>query len=93
MSRHPARPFLLALLLLTLGVLAPVQAIAQPRGALVASAVESSEALGLFSRLWDLLASFWTNGSGLDPDGANSAPGVPPDMAAGDNGSGLDPNG
>jgi hypothetical protein len=89
MSRHPARPFLLALLLLTLGVLAPVQAVAQPQGVLVASAAESSEALGLFSRLWDLFSSIWANGPGLDPNGANSAPGA----AAGDNGSGLEPNG
>ena len=48
-----------------------------------------------FAKRWEFLSAVWTNGPGLDPDGATgSGSGTDPNEGTtGDNGPGLDPNG
>ena len=84
MSRHPSRLLVPVLVLLTLFLLVPGGATAQPWGESVLSAAERPEATpGLFSQFWSLLSTLCSdNGPGLDPNGAT-----------GDTGSGLEPNG
>ena len=84
MSRHPSRLLVPVLALLTLFLLLPGGATAQPWGESVLSSAERPEATpGLFSQLWSLLSALWAEtGPGLDPDGAT-----------GDTGPWLDPNG
>jgi hypothetical protein len=86
-----------ALTLIALALLSSTSATALPRAATARAAAESQEAApGLFARVWDVLSSLWTTGSGLEPNGTgtNAGPGTDPDAAgAGDIGSVLEPNG
>ena len=98
MPRTPTRPFLPTLTLIALVLLTPTLATALPQDATIRSAAERAEATpSLFAKLWDLLSAIWTNGSGLEPNGANAGPssqsGTDPDAPSGDNGPGLDPDG
>lgn len=96
MPRHPLRLFVPVLALLALLALSPALATAQPPGKPILSAERPESAPGLFSQLWNLLATLWSeNGSLLDPDGASTTgSGTEPDATTtGDNGSILDPNG
>lgn len=95
--RHPARPLILApLALITLLVLTPSLATAQPprvssSTATTTSATHSETTFPLLTNLRSLFSSFsilLKNGSGLEPDGR---PG--PVTTTGDTGSGLDPDG
>lgn len=93
MPRLPSRLLVPTLALIALLVLAPNHATALPLGTVLSSAAERTDANpGLFSRLWGFLSSILATGPGLEPNGANSAPGTP-NAATGDNGPGLEPNG
>jgi len=96
MPRPPSRLLIPTLALIALLFLTPTLATAFPQGATLRSAAERPEAApGLFSKLWELLSAIWANGAGLEPDGANVAPGTEPNSSGttGDNGAGLEPDG
>jgi hypothetical protein len=90
MLRLPTRLLSPALALFALVLLLPALAIAQPQREAVRSPAEhSAAASSLFAEIRSLLSILWAeNGSGLDPDGANTTSGT-----TGDNGSGLEPDG
>jgi hypothetical protein len=97
MPRPTSRLLLSALALVALVVLSSTHATALPHAATVRPAAGPQEAApGLFARIWDILSSIWTTGSGLEPNGAGTSAGPGADPAAagsGDIGSILDPNG
>jgi hypothetical protein len=70
-----------------------VLALTLPWSAAAAPAVESPD---LLSRLWQLLASLWSDsGCHIDPDGrcGDDVTAEPPDTSNGDSGCHLDPHG
>jgi hypothetical protein len=94
MPQIPTR--LLALTLLSLLILSPTLATAQPQGKAIVSAAERPETgPNLLFRLLRVLSAAWATGSILEPDGAgaNSGPGTDPNAGTGDTGPGLEPNG
>ena len=94
MHRSTSRLLIPTLALLALVFLFPSLATALPQSPILRSAAERHEAaLGLFSKLRDVLSAVWTNGSALEPDGANAGSGTEPNAAIGDNGSALEPDG
>lgn len=97
MPRIPKRPLALALALVALLALSPVDATAQAPERPTLSITESPEPTpGLFSQLWSLLSALWSEtGSGLNPNGAtgDTGSGLDPDGATSDTGPGLDPDG
>jgi hypothetical protein len=93
--RHPARPLILALLVLIAFVLTPSLATAHPPRTSSTTATNhasgpthSASTFPLLANLRSLFSGLLKTGSGLDPDGR---PG--PVTTTGDTGSGLDPNG
>jgi hypothetical protein len=92
MPRYPSR--LLAPALIATLCLAPTLAAARPASTGAAPSVSKRPVASssVLSKVRDLFSALWAGtGSGLEPDGGNTATNCTPPPS--DNGSGLDPDG